>query len=286
MNIKNKILILLATILALSIGVLFIYDVASKALESKHISDLIEARHRLVNEIDEHNHAIEEKTAQIERIKQELSNIVGDSESNDTKILPEELSNIVGDSESNDTKILPEEFNPKGEKHPDLIVSVYSGTDRKVMVNKFVMNNCIPEIQEVWEQAYEYAESNEIHGGMPFLISWADSQCGKHMSTPNNPGNVNNNDRGNRVGFFTMTDGLNAITDTLNNKYMSGIEKIGHLSQGGRNEIGSKYSCAEAPAPFKCYATSEYNHFKNTMRALRAMLGESPELTGNFNFRI
>ena len=252
MNIKNKILVLLATILALSIGVLFIYDVASKALESKHISDLIEARQRLSNEIDEHTLIIEDKTAKIERITQELNN-------------------IVGDSESNDTKILPEEFNPKGEKHPDIIASVYSGTDRKVMVNKFVMNNCIPEIQEVWEQAYEYAESNGIHGGMPFLISWADSQCGKHMSTPNNPGNVNNNDRGNRVGFFTMTDGLNAITDTLNNRYMGGIEKIGHLSQGGRNEIGSKYSCAEAPAPFKCYATSEYNWHKNIVRAIMAM---------------
>jgi len=172
------------------------------------------------------------------------------------------------------------EVNPQGERHPDL--ELVSGGGTKERTAAFVSQHCTTAIIEVWEQAYHYAESQGIRGYMPFVIAWADSQCGKHLSTPNNPGNVNNNDRGNRVGFFTMLEGLNAITDTLNNKYMGGIDKIGHLSQGGRNEIGSKYGCRNAPAPWKCYATSEWNWNKNVTRALSVVYGNPVDASHEF----
>jgi len=175
----------------------------------------------------------------------------------------------------NNYKKMPSEKNSNGEFFPDVIIPV--GSSHKEKVRDLVAKNCIPEILEVFDEVYDYAEENGIRGEMPFVISMADSQCGKHMSTPNNPGNVHNNDRGNRVGFFTMQEGMEAIVNTLNNKYIKGIKTIGHLSQGGRNIIGSDFDCSNAPAPYKCYASSPENWNANVMRAMRALYPDAKE---------
>jgi len=81
-----------------------------------------------------------------------------------------------------------------------------------------------------------------------------------------------------------MLEGWQALIDTLNNKYISGIEIVGHLSQGGRYAIGSMYDCANAPAPYKCYATSPENWNKNVLRALSVIY--NVDVYENFTFRI
>lgn len=176
---------------------------------------------------------------------------------------------------------LPEQSNSKGEAHPDQYFG--EGDSEKEKTRSYVERNCSPEIFEVFDETYDYAKEAGINPSIPFAVIFADSTCGKNLTTPNNPGNVNNNDRGNRVGFFSMEDGINAVTDTLNNKYIGGIKVLGHLSQGGRNEIGSKYQCADAPAPYKCYASGGENWNNNTQRALRAMGNE--DVDGNFLIR-
>jgi len=138
------------------------------------------------------------------------------------------------------------ELSPKGEAHPDVIVSE--------SLAEWVYNNCDEETVKV-----------------VFAIAWADTNCGQNLTTPNNPGNVNNNDRGNRVGYFTMLDGWKAIVDVLNNKYIGNNTLIGQLSEGGRSIIGSTHTCANAIDGYKCYATSEYNWNKNVQRALASM---------------
>jgi hypothetical protein len=149
---------------------------------------------------------------------------------------------------------------------------------------QFVFNNCSPEVADVWQDVAAYAQSKGIRPEIVFAIAWADTACGNAMTTPNNYGNVANNDRGNRAGFFTPLDGFKAITDTLNNQYMRGIEKAGHLSQGGRDVIGAQHDCNDAPAPFKCYASSPENFAANMLRALKVIF-DTEDIDLNFSFR-
>ena len=168
-------------------------------------------------------------------------------------------------------------FAPNGEMHPQIVKS--QG------VREFVRNNCTQETIDIMEYIIWYAEYNGIKKEVPFAIAWADSTCGKNLTTQFNYGNVGNNDRGDRVGFKNAFDGWMAIIDTLNNKNLKGLEKVGHLSQGGRNKMSVKNSCYGAEAPFKCYATSEFNHNANSIRALRTMTGDD-KLDENFKIRI
>lgn len=159
--------------------------------------------------------------------------------------------------------------NSKGEEHP---IVIDSGS-----LKNFIFNNCSRATFAVAEEVQAYATAKGIKPEIVFAIAWADSRCGQDMTTPNNPGNVGNNDRGNRVGHFELIDGWKAIVDTLNNQYMKGLTMVGQLSQGGRTGtilfkgLGAKYSCTDAPAPWKCYATSTENHYNNTIRALIGM---------------
>lgn len=176
---------------------------------------------------------------------------------------------------------LPTQKNAKGEVHPAL---TNSGT-----LKNFIFNNCSRESITIADDVITYAKDHSVRPEIVYAIAWADSRCGQDLTTPNNVGNVANNDRGNRVGYFTLLAGYKAIVDTLNNKYMGGLSMVGQLSQGGRvgtelyAGIGAKYDCADAPAPYKCWATSSENHYNNSMRALIAM-GLNP--TASWEFRI
>lgn len=174
------------------------------------------------------------------------------------------------------TEYAKQEFNSKGEPHPRLIVS-YGLED-------FVYNNCSDDVYDVMADTIDYAKEKGIAPQIVYAIAWADTQCGKALTTPFNYGNVANNDRGNRVGYFTPQDGMRAIVDTLNNKYLYGLTKVGQLSQGGRIAIDAKYSCSDAPAPFKCWASSEENWNRNALFALNQMAAGN-EVTVNTQFR-
>lgn len=165
-------------------------------------------------------------------------------------------------------------FNPKGEKHPQI---VKGGT-----IEQFIYSNCTPEVMDVYAEVAEYARANGVNPAMPFAIAWADTGCGSQLSTPNNYGNVGNNDRGDRIGHFTPFDGFKAIVDTLNNQYIGMNQTIGQLSQGGRNVIGSTYACSNAIVGYKCYASSDYNWNFNVLNALNQMGVQADE---NWNFR-
>jgi len=173
--------------------------------------------------------------------------------------------------------IIPKDVNSKGEAHPDIIDSQN--------IADFVFNNCTEPVIDNFDAIVAYAESRGIHPALPFAISWADTGCGKNMATPNNFGNVGNNDRGDRMGFATPIEGFNAIVDVLHNKYMAGNTNIGQLSGGGRTKIGATHPCSAAPAPYKCYATSPENWHNNVTRALGTMLDWSTPVH-DWNFRI
>lgn len=176
------------------------------------------------------------------------------------------------------------EHNSKGEEHSAVFMP--EGKGDKERTRDFVVKNCSPEVSSVFDEVWEYAERNEVKGSVPFVIAHADSQCGKVLSTPNNPGNVGNNDRGNRVGFMTMADGMEAIVDTLNNDYLGSNSEMWQLSEGGRTKHGSDYSCENGIMGYKCYASSVWNWRANTSRALVAIYGGEQDDMLDFKFRI
>ena len=164
------------------------------------------------------------------------------------------------------SKYYKDEYNPQGGMHPRL--------EKSEDLGDWIIKHCDAETVEIAPYIMWYAEYNGIKKEVPFAISWADSRCGQDLTTRYNYGNVGNTDGGARRGFANAFDGWMAIVDTLNNRHLSGLEKIGHFSQGGRNNMVVQYSCHGAPSPFKCYATSEYNWNKNVTRALTVMTGQ------------
>jgi len=124
---------------------------------------------------------------------------------------------------------------------------------------------------------------NKVSPELLVCIAQADSSLGNALKSQNNIGNVGNNDRGDVIHFETLETAVNHIGLTLNNDLMGGIEKVGHLSQGGRNIIGSQYSCSDAPAPYKCYASSEYNWNNNVVGCMNEIL--KVDVDENFKFR-
>lgn len=166
----------------------------------------------------------------------------------------------VAPAEQADGTLTPLRFNSKGEAHPQM--------KRSESLLDFVAKNCTPEVKDYAPDAIKYAKANGIKPEIIFAIAWADSQCGHALTTPYNYGNVGNTDGGKRQGFNSPIQGLNAITNTLNNGMIGGVDKVGHLSQGGRNTIGAVNDCRNAPAPYKCYATSVENWHNNVTGAL------------------
>jgi len=171
------------------------------------------------------------------------------------------------------------EYNSGGEQHPDL----YEVSS----LDEWILKHCDSETYRIREQIKWYATEQKIKPRIVFAIAWADTGCGKNMKTTNNPGNVGNNDRGDTMSFSSSFIGWTKIVDTLNNRNLRGLQYVGQMSQGGRNDMpGTKYRCSNAPAPYKCYATSEYNWNKNVMRALSSMI-KFPEVAGLYtNIRI
>lgn len=151
-------------------------------------------------------------------------------------------------------------------------------------LESFVMNNCDEETKEIWKQVAWYAEYSGIEPSVIFAIGWADSSCGTNMTTANNPGNVGNDDSGNRQGFHNMFSGWKAIVDTLNNQYIGKVEKIGHLSQGGRNNMIVERSCRSAIRGYSCYASSEENWNFNVINVLRE-IHQNDLIDENWEFR-
>lgn len=170
-----------------------------------------------------------------------------------------------------------DEFNPNGEMHSPL--------EKVKDLSEWIDKHCDEQTKLVAEKVRWYARYQGIREEVPFAISWADSRCGQDLTTANNYGNVGNTDSGARMGFKNAFRGWISIIDTLNNQNMHGIEKVGHLSQGGRNKMVVKNSCYRAPAPYKCYASSEYNWNANVLRALRVINGDD-SIDENFLIRL
>ncbi len=113
--------------------------------------------------------------------------------------------------------------------------------------------------QQIWFRD-DAARNTNIDRDMVICIAFAESTLGKFLSTSNNIGNVGNNDRWDRIPFFTAYAGARAIAVTLNNSALGGYHTINQLSRYG-NKDG------------KIYASSPINRQTNVLKCLSQIKG-------------
>lgn len=101
----------------------------------------------------------------------------------------------------------------------------------------------------------DVVKDTNIDKDMVICIAFAESTLGRHLSTNANIGNVGNNDRGDRVPFYSAYAGARAIPVTLNNFYLWNYHTINQLSRYG-NKDG------------KIYASSPINWQTNVLKCL------------------
>ena len=107
---------------------------------------------------------------------------------------------------------------------------------------------------------WKYEDKWGLAEWMLLCISIAETSWGKFWAGEWNIGNVWNNDRWDRVSFGSLENSLNAIWQTLNNKYLGEKQTLGCLSNAG--------NCREEKDNGKRYATSNWNRERNMSACL------------------
>ena len=91
-------------------------------------------------------------------------------------------------------------------------------------------------------------------------ITVAETSWGQKWYWKNNPWNVGNNDRWDRVRYALLETWLEKIAQTLNNKYLGNIQTLWCLSNAG--------SCQDRDNHWHRYATSNWNWERNMTACL------------------
>lgn len=99
------------------------------------------------------------------------------------------------------------------------------------------------------------AEWTSIDVDVGLCIWFAESTLGRYLTTPNNIGNVGNNDRWDRVPFGSALWGARSIYNTLNNQFLGHYNTLLELSGYGNQS-------------WKIYASSTYNRQNNITKCL------------------
>jgi len=103
-----------------------------------------------------------------------------------------------------------------------------------------------------WDDAVKWTN---IDRDVTICIAFAESTLWKYLSTSNNIGNVWNNDRGDRIPFYSAYQWARSIALTLNNGFLWDYHTIKQLSRYG-NKDG------------KIYASSPINRQTNVLKCL------------------
>jgi len=116
-------------------------------------------------------------------------------------------------------------------------------------------------------------ETTRVDKYLITCITYADSSVGTNLTTPNNPGNVGNNERGNKAGYFTIEEWLTAIATTLNNKYLSEHQEVRKLNK--------------TSSPWSPYVYSSWwSRTINVLNCLGIIVDPVNWVSGNYKVRI
>jgi len=130
---------------------------------------------------------------------------------------------------------------------------------------------------EYWQQLWE---QYKIKYPVAVCIAKSDTSLGREMKTKNNIGNVWNNDRGDRVEYGHLYHWIEAIYQTLNNRYIGNNNTIWELSQWGRSNMWIDW-CATRGV--YCYATSKDNRNVNMINCLSMLYNQ--KIDEHFDFK-
>jgi len=122
-------------------------------------------------------------------------------------------------------------------------------------------------LEKRWQRV---GEKYKLKTPILICIAKADSSLWQALKTKNNFGNVWNNDRWDKVHFDSPIQGIEAIAQTLNNKYLNEYTEVKDLSRYGNKE-------------WKIYASSEDNWHNNVINCLSSLYGK--EIDDSFSFR-
>jgi murein DD-endopeptidase MepM/ murein hydrolase activator NlpD len=115
-----------------------------------------------------------------------------------------------------------------------------------------------------WELWSTTATKGNVDASLVMCIGMAETRLGKYVKSVNNVGNIGNNDRGDVVEFRDAKTGVQAIVNTLNNKYLSKYDTIDMLSRWGNEDD-------------QIYASSSANWHDNMIKCLSALKGRFVE---------
>ncbi|MDQ7023110.1 MAG: hypothetical protein Q9M97_06320 [Candidatus Gracilibacteria bacterium] len=104
-------------------------------------------------------------------------------------------------------------------------------------------------------------------------VGLAETGLGKNLKTPNNVGNVGNTDSGATKYFTSPNQGIAAMTQTFNNKYLSQYDEIRLLS---------RYGNLDDKKPI--YASSPDNWHNNIISCMSFIKGRY--ISDSYNFRL
>jgi murein DD-endopeptidase MepM/ murein hydrolase activator NlpD len=163
------------------------------------------------------------------------------------------------------TKYLQDYFS----REVDLLLQPLTGADPDERARMFLQRYAQAPFHQLHlrHSAAQWSRINTYFG----LCIWFAETSFKHFKTPNNIGNVGNNDRGDTVTYESPEAWMRALFAVLNNQYLWGYHTIDQLSRFG-NSDGF------------IYASSPFNRQKNILNCLSSVYGYNvPE---DFSFRV
>lgn len=187
--------------------------------------------------------------------------------SSSQKKIEDKTSNVLGEIKAN------------AESQPEKVVVEKQTSVQKMLakdkvniINKFLIKNCPKVATGIDGNTFlELENKYKIDSYVIIAIAVADSSCGASLSTPFNLGNVGNTDScSNCQAFSSWKQGVEAMFQTLTNKYLGASTKVCDLSRGGWTQ------CPDAPAKMKnkFYASSPVNWNRNVVNTLTVLTGE------------
>lgn len=121
-----------------------------------------------------------------------------------------------------------------------------------------------------WEMWSTAATKGGVDASMVMCIGLAETGMGRYVKSPFNVGNVGNNDSGDTLTFRDAKTGVQAIINTLNNKYLSKYDTLDQLSRWGNDDD-------------QIYASSSGHWHDNLIKCLSTLKGRFVE--DQFAFR-
>jgi len=177
-------------------------------------------------------------------------------------------------------------------RHPKIRGKLKDNKDLVDRIYIFSKNNCSKELhdKDFIKLTILLAKERKVNPALWWSIAFADTGCGKHMKGRQNYTNIGSLDRGGTFHYNTKIHNVWDTFNTLQNKYLGGYQKLGLLSNGGRQYFYEKHHSKKDKIDWlnnnkKIYASSPHNWNRNVLNAMRFIIGDL-DINEDYEFRL